>query len=576
MSEGSVTYPPTSEREIVDPDLHSVGNCYVSTSGDLFAKVIYDNSGKQSLHVRTKCDSTWGPLFIISGVGGYVAFSLDEQYIFYTRVDFTLRACELWVAPIHDLSNSACIWRERDRDFHIVPYLSGNRIFVRISSAKCTETREIVSTSDGWSTQLRVPRRLGLIHRIVSAPLDQDHDTILARVVGSDGQARLYFDSGRCGIWGKLDPRCWTLLFVSKLSEALVDIYPLPGSRSILTLRQGGRPAVAVLDFKSLSHPVLLHLTFSELGHDYVRILDVVPERRCAYLSVVGEDAKGCIFEVNVDSLLKTPVGFWSPFMTKNPVVFEEIYSPRIPSLSITILRRQDLHRDGKNPGILHVYGCYGVSQDADEAFEFSPLIDAGVVVALAHVRGGGELGSAWHRGGRFPLKLNAVTDLEDCAQTLIESGWIDSRMLGSSSGSAGSAIALSAVNRGIWRPCGCVCRSPFVNVARSLRRDYDPVSRSDFIEFGNPADGLYSRRKIRAVSPTSGVHSMDYPDILVSTGGCDSRISNLDVAFWIFKMAIFSHRNVWLSHLSDGGHGTRDFATEIAFWRYCFSSACS
>lgn len=287
-------------------------------------------------------------------------------------------------------------------------------------------------------------------------------------------------------------------------------------------------------------------------------------------------DAQGCIFEVNVDSLLKVPIDFWSPFVTKNPVVFEEIYSSRVPLLSITILRRKDLPKNRKNSGILHVYGCYGVSQDADEAFEFSPLIDAGVVVALAHVRGGGELGSAWHRSGQFPLKFNAVTDLEECAQILVDSGWIDSRMLGSSSGSAGSAVALSAVNRGIWRPCGCVCCSPFVNIAQSLRRDYDPVSRSDFIEFGNPEDGLYSRRKIRAILPTSGAHSIDYPDILVTTGECDSRISNIDVAFWIFKMTVFSHRHVWLSHLSNGGHGTRDFASAISFWKYCFSSARS
>lgn len=560
--------------EVVDPDLGSAGSCYISPDSSAFAKIVHEGGGRQSLHVRGRSGAVWDVLFKVPGVGSHAAFSADGCFLFYTRVDFRLRACELWVTSVRDPSGSTCVLREGDPNFHLYPYLSGKRMFVRVASASCSETLEVVSDGRGWRVRQRVGRDLGLPHWIYASPLGDGRDALLARVAGSDGQTVLYVDFKGSDAWGSSDPRSWTEVFRSSLSEALVEVHVLPGTRSFLSLREHGRPGVAVIDFAVPSSPSIERLDYLAGMRGFVRLVDVVPERRCGRLSVVDEAGEGRAYEVDVDSLSATSLGSsWHAFETAGPIVIEELSSHRVPNLSLTMVRRADLRCDGRNPGILHVYGCYGACQDVDSGFELSPLVDAGVIVAVAHVRGGGELGSAWHFAGRFPLKLNAVSDLEECARLLVESGWVDGDKLGSSSGSAGSAVALTAINRGVWRPCACVCHSPFVDASRALRRDADPVSRTDLVEFGDPAGDSENRRLVRAVSPVSGVRSLDYPEFFVTTGGADSRVSNLDVFHWILKVRLFSRRPVWLSHAPGSGHDARDSSAEFAFWMHSFSS---
>jgi oligopeptidase B len=241
----------------------------------------------------------------------------------------------------------------------------------------------------------------------------------------------------------------------------------------------------------------------------------------------------------------------------------------------ISLVYRRDARREGGNPLLLYGYGSYGASTDATFASQRLSLLDRGFVFAIAHVRGGEDLGREWYENGKLFRKKNTFTDFIDCAELLLERGYAAPGQLFARGGSAGGLLIGAVVNMRpeLWK--GAIAVVPFVDVVTTMLDDSIPLTAGEYDEWGNPNERSYYDY-ILSYSPYDNVEAKSYPNLLVTTGLHDSQVQYWEPAKWVAKLrAMKTDDNVLLLHTNMGaGHsgatgrfkGHRDTAREYAF----------
>jgi len=245
----------------------------------------------------------------------------------------------------------------------------------------------------------------------------------------------------------------------------------------------------------------------------------------------------------------------------------------RVP---VTVLYRKDTPLDGTAPAWLYGYGAYGDIEHPEFGTERLSLVDRGFVYAIAHVRGGGEKGDAWHDAGRLANKATSVEDFIAVAEHLVAQGLARAGRIAASGASAGGTLVGAAINR---RPdlFGAVYTEvPFVDVLNTLLDRSLPLTESSFSEFGNPIDSKDDFLAIRAYSPYDNVRAQAYPPILVYQSLNDSRVPYWEAAKWVAKLRqLKTDANPVILVLEGrGGHGggsgrfdtLREYARAYAF----------
>jgi oligopeptidase B len=255
----------------------------------------------------------------------------------------------------------------------------------------------------------------------------------------------------------------------------------------------------------------------------------------------------------------------------------ERLYAPARDGVlvPISLVYRKGLERDGKNPLLLYGYGSYGYSYEASFRSNRLSLLDRGFVFAIAHVRGGQELGRQWYEDGKLFNKKNTFTDFIDCAEHLIKEGYADPERLFAGGGSAGGLLMGAIVNMrpDMWR--GVVASVPFVDVITTMLDDSIPLTTSEYDEWGNPNE-KEAYDYMLSYSPYDNVEAKDYPNLLVTAGLHDSQVQYWEPAKWVAKLrAIKTCENrLLLKTNMDAGHGGqsgrfrryRETALEYAF----------
>ena len=241
----------------------------------------------------------------------------------------------------------------------------------------------------------------------------------------------------------------------------------------------------------------------------------------------------------------------------------------------ISLVARRDAAGEGPRPLLLYGYGAYGISMDAWFSSPRLSLLDRGFVFAIAHVRGGEELGRAWYEGGKLLDKKNTFTDFIACAERLIELAYTRPDRLYAMGGSAGGLLMGAVVN---LRPDlfhGVVAQVPFVDVVTTMLDESIPLTTGEYDEWGDPADERFYRY-IRSYSPYDNVSARRYPHLLVTTGLHDSQVQYWEPAKWVAKLrALKTDDNLLLLRTEmDAGHGGasgrykryRELALQYAF----------
>jgi oligopeptidase B len=202
----------------------------------------------------------------------------------------------------------------------------------------------------------------------------------------------------------------------------------------------------------------------------------------------------------------------------------------------VSIVYRKDTPLKGRSPLLLEGYGSYGISSDPVFSSGQISLLDRGFVYAIAHIRGGQELGRQWYESGRLRNKMNTFTDFIDCAEFLVKEGYADARRLFAQGGSAGGLLMGAVIN---LRPDlfkGVVAQVPFVDVVTTMLDDTIPLTTFEYEEWGNPhvqRDYEY----MLSYSPYDNVQPKAYPHLLVTTGLHDSQVQYWEPAKWVAKL---------------------------------------
>lgn len=226
----------------------------------------------------------------------------------------------------------------------------------------------------------------------------------------------------------------------------------------------------------------------------------------------------------------------------------------RIP---ISLVYKNGLVKDGKAPLLLYAYGSYGISMDASFSSNRLSLLNRGFVFAIAHIRGGQEMGRQWYEDGKMMKKKNTFTDFIDCGKFLVKEKYTSPGHLYAQGGSAGGLLMGAVVNMApeLWR--GAIAQVPFVDVVTTMMDASIPLTTNEYDEWGNPADRS-AYEYMKSYSPYDNVEKKEYPNLLVTTGLHDSQVQYFEPAKWVARLRTTkTDSNLLLLHTNmDYGHG--------------------
>jgi oligopeptidase B len=200
------------------------------------------------------------------------------------------------------------------------------------------------------------------------------------------------------------------------------------------------------------------------------------------------------------------------------------------------LVYRRDLRQGGPQPLLLYGYGSYGNSIDPSFRSDRLSLLDRGFIFAIAHVRGGQEMGRQWYEDGKLLKKKNTFTDFIDCAEHLVAQGYTSPDRLVAEGGSAGGLLMGAVVNMrpDLFRVV--IAAVPFVDVVTTMLDESIPLTTSEYDEWGNPADPTYYEYML-SYSPYDNVTAREYPAMFVTTGLHDSQVQYFEPAKWVARL---------------------------------------
>jgi oligopeptidase B len=223
----------------------------------------------------------------------------------------------------------------------------------------------------------------------------------------------------------------------------------------------------------------------------------------------------------------------------------------------ISIVYKKGIKLDGKNPLLQYAYGSYGYSIDARFDSDRLSLLDRGFVYAIAHIRGGEEMGRQWYEDGKLLKKKNTFTDFIDCSKFLIAQKYTSPEYLYAMGGSAGGLLMGAVINMNPELYHGVIAAVPFVDVVTTMLDDSIPLTTSEYDEWGNPNDKVYYDY-MKSYSPYDNIQNKTYPNLLVTTGLHDSQVQYWEPAKWVAKLrTVKENKNlIFLDTNMDAGHG--------------------
>ena len=492
-----------------------------------------------------------------------VAWAADCETLFYVTEDAAKRPYRLYR---HRLGGGVdeLVYEERDALFnlHVERSRSLQYLFAISSSFTTTEYRYLPTSAPTAPWVVLLPREHDHEYQV-------DHGGA-SFYIRTNGGGRRNFRLVEAPI---ADPRPdrWSELIPHRDDVMLEDLEVFAGQTVVQERREG----LIGLRITSLDDGSVHHVEFPEPVYDVGSETNAeftTGTYRFVYQSLVTPPS---VYDYDVTtrqrSLLKQTevLGGYDPSRYRTARTFATASDgARIP---ISLVYRADTPRDGSSPLLLSGYGAYGAPYPVLFSSNRVSLLDRGVTMAIAHIRGGGELGKRWHDEGRMLKKRNTFTDYVACAEFLIGSGYTSADRLAAEGGSAGGLLMGAVLN---MRPDlfhAAVLRVPFVDVINTMLDESLPLTVGEFEEWGNPKiPEQYEYMK--GYCPYTNLRVQPYPAILIRTSLNDSQVMYWEPAKYVARMrslkaddrALLFHINLEAGH--GGASGRYDHLREIAF----------
>lgn len=486
-----------------------------------------DTEGHEDFTVRVKDLATQQELAdVIPLTADTLEWSGNGETLFYTLKDETLRPFRVMRhrlgTPVED---DVELWREDDERFvaSVVKSQDGRFLFLVLDSATTTEVRFLRADAPDQAWQVVVPRK-----QDVEAEVEHRNGHFLIRINDTGKTFRL--------VEAAVDaPLEWTEVIAARTEVTLETLLPLRG-HLVLMERVNGLRRLRVIPDAGAEHIIEMPepvYTISLAGNAEFDTAVL----RFVYSSLVTPSTA---YDYHLDSrdwtmVKRQPVlgGFDPARYVCRRIEAEAQDGVRVP---VSIVYRKDTPLDGSAPALLYGYGAYGLTSEPGFQSDRLSLLDRGFVYAIAHIRGGGDLGKLWHEAGRMKNKPNTFTDFIAAAEALIAQKFTSNDRLAILGGSAGGLLMGAVLN---LRPDlfgAVIAKVPFVDVLNTMEDATLPLTVGEYEEWGNPGDPEFFHL-IRSYSPYDNVTAQAYPALLVTAGLNDPRVSYWEPAKWVAKL---------------------------------------
>ena len=571
---------PTSDAQTIldepelakDVEYFRLGSMSVSNSGSLLAYST-DTSGSERFKMVVKNLETGEMLkeaeagrdteLEIEETTGNVVWSADDASFFYTLVDENWRP---WQVRHHVLgqpvAQDSIIYEESDPGFFAGIALTTSREYILIGAGDhvTSEVRLIPASDPGAAPLLVSPRRTGHEYSV-----DHQGDRFVIRTNDTHKNARLATAPAD-------DPteKGWQPLVDASDSHYIRNIKAFQDFIAVEE-RIDGLDQVRLIDRAGES----VYISFPEPA--YAAGIDMNPEfqtdtLRLEYTSMVTPST---VFDYHIETNAEE-AGRWRDTNGLEVRKVQEIPSGYDASeyvteralatardgveIPVSIVRRRDTPVDGTAPLYLYGYGAYGYAIPPSFSTSRLSLLDRGFIYAIAHIRGGDDLGYHWYEAGKLDRRTNTFNDFVDVARYLVEQGYGAEGSIAIAGGSAGGQLMGAVVNQApaLW---GAVAAHvPFVDVLNTILDDTLPLTPIEWPEWGNPLEEKDVFEYIRSYSPYDQLKPRDYPPMLVTAGLNDPRVTYWEPAKYVAKLrAIKTDDNPLLLKTNMGaGHGGR------------------
>lgn len=540
---------------------------YQTSPNHKLAALTYDTVGRRFYNIKFK-DLSTGKFLKgeIKNVTNNITWAEDNKTLFYIKQDpETLRWFQVYRYNI-ETQKSELVYEEKQDTFEVYvnDSLVRKHIFIISGSTLSSEVRVIPSSTPNVAPLLLFPREK---EHEFSVTEDEEYFYILSNKDAKDFQ--ILRTPSKSPSFKNAE------VWLKHRKGVHIDNFIVFKDYVTLASRENGLTQIEVFDKKTKSQQ---KLNFQDT----------------AYTVELGSNAEYNSSNVRYfyHSLRRPPSVYDYEFATQQSIlrktkevpnynadnyVSERVFATardgrKVP---VSILMKKETKRDGTAPLLIYGYGSYGATMDPWFSSTVLSLVDRGYVYAIAHIRGGGEMGRYWTDEGRTLNKKNTFFDFIDCTEFLIKEKYASPKKVFAMGGSAGGLLMGAIAN---YRPDlykGIIAQVPFVDVVTTMLDDSIPLTTSEYDEWGNPNEKKYYDY-IKSYSPYDNVTKQAYPNILITTGLHDSQVQYWEPAKWTARLRKLNTSNnyIFLKTDMEAGHGgktgrfdqLKDDALEYAF----------
>ena len=549
-------------------DYFRLGALSVSEDGRYLAYSVDDDGSERfTAHIRDLVTDNDLP-DVIENTMGALVWSADGRYLLYGRVNDQWRIDTI---NCHEIGTGAdsdtVLYRETDPGFQCGIGMTHSRAFILIATGDNTTSEvRLVLADDPLGAQILVrARQAGLEYDV------EEHDgTLFIHTNDISPNFRL--------VTASMDtPDVWSECIAPSADFYMTgvttfkNVFVVEGRRRGLDqiwLHDYAGDAPKLISFPEASYSAGLdenpeyHVTTLRLSYESM----ITPDRVIDYDIATG-----------AQTILKEqviPSGYDPTRYTTERLELPARDGTLVP---VSIVYRNDFVKDGSRPLYLYGYGAYGIAIDPGFSTTRLSLLDRGFAYAIAHIRGGDDLGQQWQHDGKLTKRWNAFHDFIDVSQGLIDNRYTNAGNIFAAGGSAGGELMGVVLNEAPALFGAVAAHVPFVDVLNTMLDDTLPLTPGEWPEWGNPIDDEAAFQLIQSYSPYDNVKQQKYPPMLVTAGLNDPRVTYWEPAKWVAKLREFkTDDNVLLLKTNMGaGHGgksgrlesLREDAEEFAFF---------
>lgn len=530
---------------------YQLGGISMATNNQLVSFGV-DNVSRRIYTIQIKDLSTGEILSdkIENTTGGSV-WAADNQTLFYTRKDETLRAYQIWKHKLGTKQEEdVLVFEETDDTFNAYVYKSKSRDYIIIgtSSTVSDEYRYIPSNQPDAEFKIFQKRE-----RDLEYSMEHFGDSFYIQTNKDDA---FNFKLMKTSV-EKTEQENWVDVIPHR-EDTLIEGFEIFKNYLVIEERTNG---LLQMNIKAWDNTTDYYLPFNE--ETYTANIGTNPDfdtdiLRYGYTSlttpssVIDFNMNDKTFEVKKE---QTVLGDFD----KDNYISERIWAEARDGemVPISLVRRKDTPLSAETPLLLYAYGSYGYTIEPYFSSGRLSLLDRGFIYAIAHIRGGQYLGREWYEDGKMLEKKNTFFDYIDAAKYLIQQNYTSSNHLYAMGGSAGGLLMGAVINYEPKLFNGVIAQVPFVDVVTTMLDDSIPLTTGEYDEWGNPNEKEYYDY-MKSYSPYDNVEAKDYPNILVTTGLHDSQVQYWEPAKWIAKLRdLKTDNNILLLDTNmDTGHG--------------------